>query len=162
MKNHDDIRRYVHDIAGRLGLSRWHLDLSTKPTDDGAVAAVEITCGRRHAVIYVCEGFLRRSPQDQRDDITHELVHCMLRDIQDTALSLEKQLEPGTWAQFYDRHHNAMELLTDALAGLLSQQMPLPPRAGKSRPARRRPRAGATRPPAAAPASSSESQSQPA
>lgn len=121
LKNHAEARRFLAARALQLRLTPlWRIELSEQPADDGAVGQVDITENRYHAVVRLGRGFFKASADEQADTINHELVHCMLSSLQDALDSVEKHLGPGEWAQLHARHHDALEHITDHLAGVLT------------------------------------------
>jgi hypothetical protein len=67
---------YLRELAGRMGLKDWHVTISDDPPDDrSARCSVWMRYGGKQAKTYLSEEFLRGTPEEQRADLAHELLH---------------------------------------------------------------------------------------
>jgi hypothetical protein len=69
---------YVRELADLLALKDWQVVVSEEKPDGDAIASVNCCDGRKLATVKLSEGFFSDSIEDQRQTITHELIHCHL------------------------------------------------------------------------------------
>jgi hypothetical protein len=73
------LQHYVRHLGDIIGLRDWTLIVSRDALDnDDAFAMVRPVEGKKHATIFVCKDFRAQTPEEQREVITHELIHCHL------------------------------------------------------------------------------------
>jgi len=109
-----------------MGLRDWEFELLKEHADDGKTAQIFPTYGRRHALICVCLCFRDHSPEEQRNTIAHELVHCHLepacdmirRDLDD---ALGKKASRVVWGAYVRQ----IEYAVDGHAGAVAPALPL-------------------------------------
>ena len=115
---------YVRQLADILHLKDWRIDVyEDAPGDPNAIASCNPIDGRKYAVIRLGESFLTDTPDDQRQTLTHELMHCHL----------------GPMARMIESHGDfppaaklAMEYCVDGLADAIAPLLPMPPASTKS------------------------------
>lgn len=112
---------YLRDLADRLGLRDWTVRvLDGAPDTPDAVATVDCPSGRKIAAVNLSDGFLDLSPAEQRQTLTHELVHCHFWPAYDLA---HQYLSEDAFAAF----RQALEYGVDGLADVLAPHLPVPP-----------------------------------
>lgn len=124
----DAIKAYMGDeLINPLRLTDWTVELAKEPADDDCLASVNVTYGRRWAVINVCKDFTTETPEVQRHTLIHELVHCHTDPIRANLQHVIGRLY-GTvaWESIYGPLHRDIELCTDDLANALAPFFPLP------------------------------------
>jgi hypothetical protein len=112
---------YFERLAARMRLAHWDLEISDEPPrNEDAYATVRCCYGRTLATIWLGDGFLRASPEEQRYVCVHELVHCYF--------AHADELAGGEMAGRVEEAWNlAMEYGVDAVAKALAPFMPMPP-----------------------------------
>ena len=113
-----------------MGLADWQITLGTgTPQDDGldAYAAIAVQRESSSAEIVVSPLLFGGSASDQRQYLTHELVHIHLAPLDwsaaDTAAGLSvraRRLAEAVWEQRSER-------ACDDLARVIAPRLPLPP-----------------------------------
>jgi hypothetical protein len=111
---------YFREVADRMRLKDWTVEVAPDPpADSGALAEVVCTYGRLWATVRLGDGFLVRSPEEQRHAVVHELVHCHT----DLAAQIALEAMPEAVKAVFRR---LKEHETDALAEIIAPHMPLP------------------------------------
>ncbi|WP_159794431.1 hypothetical protein [Puerhibacterium puerhi] len=125
----DAIQECIWRVRDGLHLGHWDTFLAAEPAMEGAIAHVDPVEGRYVAGIHLCEDWLERSPEGQRNDIVHELLHLAHREQTDVIRVgllrsgfLSQRAGDMLWATFKD----ATERMVDHLAGVVAEQFPLP------------------------------------
>lgn len=126
-KQRSRLRHYIRQIANALELRDWAFTLShDPPTDADAIACIECVYGRKHAVISVAARFWASAPEEQRQTIAHELIHCHLQPTVWNLNSLGSHVPVSTFDVLMGTHRDALEFATDALADAIAPHLPLP------------------------------------
>lgn len=125
--------KYTQAVARGMGLSDWDVgvkrEVLTDQTEDGVfiLARCLQTYGRDQAHVQLSETFFEHlSPEEQRDTIVHELLHCHIDYIIRATDALETQLNPPVWHLFRTELRERMEIITDRIARALAPKFPLP------------------------------------
>lgn len=118
---------HIRDMADRMGLRDWWFLLSWQPTKyDDCLASIDVTYGRKHATIHLARDFAVRGDDAERHhSIIHELMHCHLDGI-DSFLRMVAEDTMGKVGAhvLLTAIHERIELVTDALAEVLSVHLP--------------------------------------
>jgi hypothetical protein len=115
---------YVRQLADLLRLRDWRIDVyEDAPAEPTAIASCAPVEGRKYAVIRLGESFLTDPPDDQRQTITHELLHCHLGPMV-RMIEVHDGLPPAAKI--------AMEYCVDGLADAIAPLLPLPPASTRS------------------------------
>lgn len=121
-----ELGRYIRWVADAIGLRDWELDLMLEPAEEGHVAEVDPTFGRRHAELRFCAKFRERDPEAQRNAVVHELVHCHLAPLQSQVEDdLDQLLGKPADLVFSLAFRRNLEYSVDALAEAIAEHMPL-------------------------------------
>ena len=116
---------YVRQIADRMALKDWQVDIHEDlPSGDG-FASVDPPHGRKIANVRFSEDFLNSNAKEQRHTVVHELVHCLQAPFL-RALDAKDFKDPAVML--------AMEYATDGIADGWAPFLPLPPARVRSKP----------------------------
>lgn len=127
---HNLLRRYVRGMANALELRDWTVTLSRDyPDAEDTLADIKCTYGRKLLTIRLCKGFEYRSLEDQRQSITHELLHAHLSGLEWTYNNLGNHLAASTFDAVWGSMKDQIEFATDAIADAVSKHLPLPTQA---------------------------------
>ena len=119
---------YVDALRVPLKLSDWTIDVSDAPSETDTFAQVDSTYGQKRATIRLCQGWDSVTPDDQRQTIAHELIHCHLCPAVEMATEdLNLYLSSGEMEMFRRGFTRTIEYAIDALADAISPLLPLPP-----------------------------------
>lgn len=119
--------QYLRFLADALALRDWTVLLECGPLEVPARAAeVGRVYGRKFASVRVPESFFDTSIEDQRQALTHELLHCHLAGAQDDGQILSNVLPRKAFAAWHPRFEHNLEQAVDALADVLAPTLPLP------------------------------------
>lgn len=115
----EPFRRYVREVADRMGLKDWLFHIHDEPTESSEAAAeIYPTFGRKVATIHFSDRFLDDSPEAQREIVCHELIHCHFNAACQVADRLEEVL--------HEVFIMEIEYGVDGLASVIARGMPLP------------------------------------
>lgn len=120
----DSLGEYIRRIADEMALRDWTFSVLSEPAEADESAHIDITYGRKHALIRVAHDFVEFRPAAQRHSIVHELVHCHLEpacsifqnEVQDALGFASGSL---LWAGFKRNVEYGVDGLADAIAPLL-------------------------------------------
>lgn len=112
---------YIRDLADRLRLRDWTINLSDEGTDRAnVVALICVADQRKYADLYLSDDFLDKSPEEQRHCVVHELLHAHFGWASNWA---REAIPEGPAREMYDRLH---EIGVDGLADAIAPLTPLP------------------------------------
>lgn len=125
----DRLTPWFCEMANLLHLNHWHLTvpIEARPESPDYAASCERIYGQNRAKIYLSDGFLADTPENQRVTYVHELLHCHFRAIVEARDGLEDLLGKPANLVFVDRMRSAEEWAVDAIAGAIAPFLPLPP-----------------------------------
>jgi len=126
-KDRKALGQYVREVADRMELRDWHVDVSHEPPEyDDAYATCEPIYGQRRAVFRFADGFRERDLEGQRHTVVHELVHCHLASLTST-LEHDAQTVLGKPAAtvLWEGARRQLEYGVDGLAHAIAKHMPL-------------------------------------
>lgn len=119
---------YIRQLADLMGLGHWDVFLAAKAARKGSNAMVEPVEGRQVAPIFVARDWWDHSPEDKRNDIVHELIHCVHRDQTDLIrIGLRDcgYLPDKAFMLLWGGFLQATEVMVDHLASVLAPHLPL-------------------------------------
>jgi hypothetical protein len=125
-KTYRSLARYVDAVAAEFGLRDWTICiLDEPPGTEGASATCEPIFGRRLANLRFARHFFHASPEDQRETVIHELLHCHLA-ATDQAFADSVRLH-GVEAQAVasNAYNTTREYAVDAIAAAIADRYPL-------------------------------------
>lgn len=127
MSTNEQIATYVRHLQALLHLHQWDITLSTKTARKGYYATMTYnTSGSLVATLTLGRGFAKRSPEEQRQTILHELLHLYDYGIDATMDDLKRYILDVSYAPISERFRFEVECRTDALARVLAPRFPLP------------------------------------
>ncbi len=124
-----EVINYLACLKASLNLGDWTIQLHWHdPAPDGALAEIQITDGRKLAVIRVATDFFTLTAEEQKHAFCHELVHCHLHLIQDQLrCDLPELLGAAGFAAFYASSVRGIEHAVDGISVAIAAYMPDPP-----------------------------------
>jgi len=125
----EELRPYIADLLGRLGLSNWQITLvdeEPRNADFSAQAYLE-NVNYLTAKIAVASSFLSESAEQVRETSVHELVHVHLAGMYRVLASLQQPVGFLVWNTTVEWWERENEQATEAVARVIAAFMPLPP-----------------------------------
>jgi hypothetical protein len=129
-KARKQLTAYIRDVADRMGLKDYELEVSCRPKDEPGKsestssdrnAAVRSTIGRKKAYLWFnIKLWNQGSLFDRRQTVVHELMHVMFALPRDMIFHM---VETDLELAMYD---SAMEYPIDRAADLIALAMPFP------------------------------------
>lgn len=122
------VRAYVALLQPLLGLQHWKLIVDDE-SPEGKDAAAHISCmeTRHVANLSFSDDYFRSTPEQRRHYTTHELVHCLLAQLDYAAGDFEHACDELSWRHLYTTYRRQTELAVDDLAAVIAPFLPLPP-----------------------------------
>lgn len=117
---------WLADAQRALNLSHWRLSVARDASDVDAWADIDPHAQNLTAELRVAHDFWRQEPEKQRLILTHELLHLATCRTDRVVETLEEALGKVAWAVYSPQYEDASERMIDHLAGVISQQLPLP------------------------------------
>lgn len=119
---------YIGELAELMGLKDWHLELNNRaPNGDTAIGEIECVYGRKYGIVRLKEGWGQRKPEDQRQTIAHELIHCHLEPL---VQHVENDLKGTLGKEAYDMlvwsQRRTLEYAVNDIARAWAASLPLP------------------------------------
>lgn len=115
------LRPYVRDLAGRMCLKDWRVEvLEDTPSQKWHGADIETISGKKDARIRLCLDFFGKPPEFQREYLCHELIHLHLAQLDDYLRDILSESQETSY-------NLLRELSVDEMAHALAPSMPLPP-----------------------------------
>jgi hypothetical protein len=122
------LNAYIGDLAARMGLGHWDIYVGSEIAAKDTNAHVDTSHGREVAWICFPRRWWKRSPEERRNDVVHELIHVVHRpqtNVVRVALResgyLPKRAFRILWATFTEH----TEVMVDHLAAIIAPTMPL-------------------------------------
>lgn len=126
-----DVDTYLRRLADLMGLQRWDVYVSVKPSRKDTLATVDPVQGRAVASVRIARDFHAGSTADQVNTLVHELIHLIHRDQTDiirvATTSGEVLGTQATYDLLWSTVKLATEVMVDHLAAIIAPTMPLPP-----------------------------------
>jgi len=115
------LRPYVREVADRMKLRDWVVTIQEPPPDnEGSLASMCAVEGRARANIRFSDDFFELSPENMRQTVVHELVHCHFGSMHN---GLCEVLDKGAHAFYLETFERGIDVTAD----LIAPSMPLPP-----------------------------------
>jgi hypothetical protein len=139
MSRHDDrtdaVAEWVASVLPSLKLSHWQVRVVDDAAPDDAHADTAPHSQATTATMRLGATFWASSSEEQRNTLTHELVHLILCRIDQLSDSLEDTLGAAGWSLWSPIWENEHERAVDAIALLIAPTLPefvlRPPQRGK-------------------------------
>lgn len=117
---------YLREMADTLGLKDWDFFIEHNDEDSPFAATCAIVVGQKRAKLGFPPGFDTLTPEQQRQTITHELLHCQT----DRWKIIFNRLAPFLSDREYDlmelAFRDVMEEAVDGIATAIAPFLPLP------------------------------------
>ena len=118
---------YVRLLASRMGLGDWKITMGKAlPADGPDLARIDISYGRKRAVLHLSLGVKEIARVDQRHTLVHELIHCYLEPVRLASLNWTSQLGAKAAQMAVESVHYNVEFAVDAMATAWAPCLPLP------------------------------------
>lgn len=121
---------YVRDMADRMGLKDWEVEIAEEIPDElGGFAhtmdaATFLPSSYKNLTLYIKDH--PHTPKQVRSLVAHELVHALTRDWMEAAQSLENHVNPIVYDLYSMRLSHEMEQAVESIAVAWSAVLPLP------------------------------------
>ena len=119
--------RYARDLADRMELRDWTINMMIRPAEEGADAACQCLSGSKTANVMIGLNFDGLSPEQQRQTICHELLHLHLSGIERVIIDAKQTINKYWFDIVFTGIGTHMEHAVDAIADGYAKAMPLPP-----------------------------------
>jgi hypothetical protein len=119
---------YVRELAKALLLADWEIELDRNRSSEGTLAQISVMDTENHAVVYVAwPEFFHAKPEEQREWLTHELLHCHIDRPQRVLTTFVEECQHSdALALMTKLHMNEIEICVQRFARLLAPSLPLP------------------------------------
>lgn len=121
------VEDYARTLADLMELRDWRITVGDEPCDGQFAAQIQCVYGRKRARIRLCAEWDDRTPDQQRQNLVHELLHCHMRLCESLAEQAEHLMKGGAYQVWYINHEHGIEYAVDAIADALAPHLPLPP-----------------------------------
>ena len=122
----DDVQKVLTHYVSLLGLQEWTIDIADAPPDENRMASIEITYGRRLALLSLAPDWREWKTESLCHTIIHELLHIHLDPIERPIINLEGHLSIALQAFAFQTQRDAIEHVVDYLATVLERHLPKP------------------------------------
>lgn len=126
--DHHALGGYARELADRMGMRDWTVRVDAVPADDDNAGECRVTYGQRRATLRVSADWATRAPDDLRNTICHELLHCHLEPVTWAINNGQVPLGSTAFVIFEGAFRDAMELAVDGIATAWAETLPLPVR----------------------------------
>ncbi len=125
------INSYVQILKRKINLIEWKIDLNEKPCPNDSLGECDIVYGQHLATISLNKNYKKEKPEILRNTIVHELLHCYMSPITESATQVMEPFEEDVHGRkIIQATINAMEYQTeriiDRLSDIVAPTMPLP------------------------------------
>ena len=125
------INSYVQILKRKINLVEWKIDLNEKPCPNDSLGECDIVYGQHLATISLNKNYKKEKPEVLRNTIVHELLHCYMSPITESATQVMEPFEEDIHGRkIIQAAINAMEYQTeriiDRLSDIVAPTMPLP------------------------------------
>lgn len=110
-----------------LGLDHWNIVVQFAPAQDGNKAECWRSMHQYQAKLRFADEWFDAEPEEQRQTVIHELLHCHMRPVWEAWEPLEGPLGLTGWHIFSKNMEVAEETAVDGLARALAPRFPFPP-----------------------------------
>jgi hypothetical protein len=118
---------YIREMADRLLLRDWVVELGRESTDEGSRAQIAINRERNMGTVTLCDRWFIRTPEEQRTTIVHEMLHLHSARLCRVMTRLQDEVEGDGVRYAANAHNEEEEIMVDALARAIAPFLPLPP-----------------------------------
>jgi hypothetical protein len=122
----DALEAYVAELQEALNITNWKVTIAREASDVEAWADINPHEQNYTAELRVSHDFWKQTPQQQREVLTHEMLHIVTARLDQTIEALEEAFGKVVWTIFEPQYVNATERAVDHIARVLAQHLPLP------------------------------------
>jgi hypothetical protein len=126
-KNQDRVTKisaWINQALVQMNLANWIVKISNDAADIDAWADIEAHQQSDTATLRLSSDFWKKSGNEQREILTHELLHLALARQDQMIETLEDSLGKLAWSVFEPQYDNATERTVDHFARLLAPTLP--------------------------------------
>lgn len=117
----DAILVYASKLMGTMGLPQYQILIMEKPAGKGAAAEVRCVDGRYVAQLYLCKDWDSLSENEQRQTITHEVLHLWERQLSDWFYSeVHDVVNVHDFMRLERQFRHVCEMMIDNIAMILA------------------------------------------
>jgi hypothetical protein len=117
----DGLLIYISRLMTAMGLPSYRIKIMDEPADEEAIAEIRCVEGRYVAEVYLCKDWMKRDPDEQRDTITHEVLHIWHRQLSDWLYSeLQDLMHDHEFSRIERQFKSHAELMVDNIAMILA------------------------------------------
>jgi hypothetical protein len=125
------INSYVQIVRRKMNLAEWRIDLNDKPCPNDSLGECEIVYGQHLATISLNKDYKKEKPETLRNTIVHELLHCYMSPITESATQVMEPFEDDIHGRkivqsTINSIEYQIERVIDRLSEIISPNMPLP------------------------------------
>jgi DNA polymerase II small subunit/DNA polymerase delta subunit B len=125
------INSYVQIVRRKINLTEWRIDLNDKPCPNDSLGECEIVYGQHLATISLNKDYKKEKPETLRNTIVHELLHCYMSPITESATQVMEPFEDDIHGRkivqsTINSIEYQIERVIDRLSEIISPTMPLP------------------------------------
>jgi hypothetical protein len=124
---HAALSDYIREMADRLLLRDWEFELRRESADEGARASISLNYNKNDASVVVCDRWFVRAPDEQRQTITHELLHAQTARLRRVMSRLNDEVGGEAIGYANAAYSEEEEIVVDTLARAIAPLLPLPP-----------------------------------
>lgn len=119
------LAKYTSVIAAELGLRDWTLAFPDEPCEEGALAEVDCTYGRKRATVRFAPDFMHHPPEEQRIVVLHELIHIHFAQERQAVRDALDSLGRDAREVAHESYRMSHEYGVDGLASAIADRYPL-------------------------------------
>lgn len=112
---------FASEVLTTLNMPGWRILVMDEPADDDSVASIDTVYGKYTAQVYLASDWMKRTDQDRRETVVHEMLHLLhfrINHIFDDAAELMRDHEHEA---LNTRYRRETELMVDHLAKFLAR-----------------------------------------
>lgn len=123
---HAQLLTYIRLVQGCLNLNEWALTLKTDHTGTEKEGEIFFDEAYRTACVHVCPTFFKKTKEEQRGIIVHELTHLLMSRVQDIGEDMSAKMGKSERKFIRTQFMNGLEYGVEMSSRLLCHLVPLP------------------------------------
>ena len=112
---------FAAEVLGALSMPSWQVLVMEKPAHEDAVASITPVEGKYTAQLYLCSDWMKRTDQDRRETVVHEVLHLLHFRINHVIADAADLMREHEHDALEVRYRRETELMVDHLAKFLSR-----------------------------------------
>jgi hypothetical protein len=112
---------FASEVLTALRMPSWQVLVMEEPADEDCVASISTVEGKYTAQLYLASDWMKRTDQDRRETVVHEMLHLLHFRVNHVIEDAELLLREHEAADLDRRYHRETELMVDHLAKFLSR-----------------------------------------